>query len=59
MFILELQVQKQLDRGEIILSTKPVWFNTFQRDDFLEQMIGVQFLDNDIQTETINSLKEL
>ena len=45
----ELQVQKQLDTGEITLTARPVWLNTFQRDDFLERMIGVEFLESDTQ----------
>lgn len=56
---LELQVQKQFDIDEIILAARPVWLNTFQRDDFLEQMIGVEFLDIDTQTQHINLIKEL
>jgi len=56
---LELQVQKQLDTDGIIITARPVWLNTFQKDDLLERMIGVEFLDSDIQTQNINLIKKL
>jgi len=56
---LEIQVQKQFNIDEIILTARPVWLNTFQKDDFLEHMIGVEFLDIDTQTQHINVIKEL
>ena len=54
---LELQVQKQLDTGEIILMARPIWLNTFQKDDFLERMIGVEFLESGTQPLPTNLIK--
>ena len=54
----EIRVKRSDDEDEIILTARPVWLNTFQRDDFLERMIGVEFLEMDTQTQTINILRD-
>lgn len=40
------------------IDARPVWLNTFQREDFLERMIGVEFLDVKPRVQDINTLFE-
>jgi len=38
------------------IDARPVWLNTFQREDFRERMIGIEFLAVALQHQEINTL---
>lgn len=38
------------------IDARPVWLNTFQREDFRERMIGIEFLGIEPQVQDINTL---
>lgn len=44
--------------GEAYINARPVWLNTFQREDFHERMIGVEFLAAESQHRVIDALVE-
>jgi hypothetical protein len=42
----------------INIDAKPIWLNTFQREDFQERMIGIEFFNIEKDSEKIRLLAE-
>ena len=40
----------------VTIEARPVWLNTFQREDFHERMIGIEFLNIEKDSEIISLL---
>lgn len=55
---LRIKIDSHPDLEGGYLDARPVWLNTFQREDFRERMIGVEYLAAASQSRDIGALVE-